>query len=231
MTKHSTLFQVTLIYFSIIGLVLIGCSFALLMVPAQDKFRQELLIGVAKTVESPEVRAEIAKHEQALLLPRSKANESMHNDARNRLQAITAQSPAAARVSEIVAHLTNRFIVALAILAVAILLSMYIILRLILIPLDKLILGAQQVSQGNLKVDFRGMSGSHSEIAGLATVLQNLTVNFGELLFIMNNAVEQGRKNLELIRSGSADAENAIEDFEYLLQSMSDMVEYFRSRQ
>ncbi|MFO1470785.1 MAG: hypothetical protein U1F27_07115 [Turneriella sp.] len=231
MTKRSTVFRSTLIYFAVTAVIFVVCAFALLLIPASEKFENELLLGLIKATSTVEMRKEIESHEITLRQTRTRASEPAIVEARNKLRFIAEQSSLKKPAKDIISSLVIRFVVGLAVISFSIVLIMFIILRLILIPLDRLILGAQQVSHGNLRVDFKGLSDSHPEIAGLATVLQNLTINFGEMMFIMGNAVEQGKKNLELIKSGAPNADEAIRDFAYLLQSMDDMVQYFRSRQ
>ncbi|MBL8035352.1 MAG: hypothetical protein JNJ69_16740 [Leptospiraceae bacterium] len=229
MAKHSTVVRTTLIYFGIVAIVFASCVSFMLWIPVADQNHDALVLALVKTAVPTEQRREIENLEETLRQPRSGKSETAYRAARLKIDGIIRDSAIMQQTREITRQQTIRFTIALGVMVLAILVVMYIILRLILIPLDRLILDAQQVSQGNLRVDFKGIRSSHSEIASLADVLQNLTVNFGEILFVMGNAVEQGRKNLELIRKNSPETENAIQDFEYLLQSMSDLVEHFRS--
>jgi len=105
---------------------------------------------------------------------------------------------------------------------------MFLLISLILSPLEILIRAAGKVAEGDLNVRFRLRTSD--ELAHLADVLNDLTANFRELLTLLKRSVEDGAPHIEKLK-GIPDALpehlEAVKGLEDMHQKMDEITGYF----
>ena len=112
---------------------------------------------------------------------------------------------------------------------------MYILIKMILNPLETLIQNARRVSQGDVEVSFRLRT--NDELGELSSVLGDLSSNFRELLTLMKSSSRSGMELTDELSTALTPAEGAQADLEYvsaknkairiLFQKIEEITEYF----
>jgi nitrogen fixation/metabolism regulation signal transduction histidine kinase len=112
---------------------------------------------------------------------------------------------------------------------------MYILIKMILTPLETLIQNARRVSQGDVEVSFHLRT--NDELGELSSVLGDLSSNFRELLTLMKSSSRSGKELTEELATtltppedGRVDLEDATaknKAIRILFQKIEEITEYF----
>lgn len=185
-----------------------------------------------------QVRADLERlkaYKRIFREPKSKKNEQALLDSRAEIENLARKHGFAKAIAGALESFYQKMIWVVVLFFVAISLVVIVLFRLILVPLEEIIRGAEKVSTGNLNVNFNIRSGD--ELASLATVLQNLTANFNELLVLMRSTSRNGLAATDRLKENLGTTPEAGEklaasqaELEETFRKLEEITEYFSFR-
>lgn len=225
--RHSAVYWRTTIYFlaivSVYGLGMLYLAYG----PGRDYMQSEAAEQVAYFYGTEAEKGKFHEWREKLSLKHSAENDKAIVLARKERSEFIASKMTINGTAAVVDRIINRFLVIFAICLIGVVLILYLLLRLILSPLEMLIEGATRVAAGDLSFNFKSKVQSKDELGNLASVLHDLTTNFNELMNLLQNTVNMGEKNLSEIRANPHEMEKSLSEMEGLIQSMKDLIEFF----
>ncbi|MCB1174569.1 MAG: HAMP domain-containing protein [Leptospiraceae bacterium] len=108
---------------------------------------------------------------------------------------------------------------------------MLVLIRMILLPLEKIIDGARKVARGDLNTRFQLQS--KDELGQLASVLNDLTTNTNELLFLIANTHTSGTEQVTALRQAIQDGDRErqvklVDELQLLYTRLGEVTDYFQ---